>query len=184
MGSINYTLVSSPWDSTRIADSGWISNLQIFDLVFIFFKSSNWSFDLCFMIICLQGVLMIKPDNSDRSRGQLTAGTDTCHLLQIQSPWTWIRDTGQTHSFASFRTYKEWILVVLRVPSASTRIFFASKTRIHTSRAHPCAYTRPHRTDTGVLPSRQVTAFEFRCDNATRESYVTVKFWLKIFGFL
>jgi hypothetical protein len=22
-GSISYTLVSSPWDSTRIADSGW-----------------------------------------------------------------------------------------------------------------------------------------------------------------
>jgi hypothetical protein len=30
---------------------------------------------------------MNKPDNSDGSRGQLTAGTDTCHLLQIQSPW-------------------------------------------------------------------------------------------------
>jgi hypothetical protein len=66
---------------------------------------------------------MNKPDNSDESRGQLTAETDTCHLLQIQSPWTWIRKTGQTHSFAAFRTYKEWIPVVLRVPSASTRIF-------------------------------------------------------------
>jgi hypothetical protein len=33
-----------------------------------------------------QGVLMNKPDNSDGSRGQLTARTDTCHLLQIQSP--------------------------------------------------------------------------------------------------
>jgi hypothetical protein len=66
---------------------------------------------------------MNKPDNSDRSRGQLTAGTDTCHLLQIQSPWTRIWETGQTHSFAAFRTYKELVLVVLRVPSASTRIF-------------------------------------------------------------
>jgi hypothetical protein len=67
---------------------------------------------------------MNKPDNSDGSRGQLTAGTDTCHLLQIQSPWIWIRETDQTHSFATFRTYKEWIPIVLRVPSASTRIFF------------------------------------------------------------
>jgi hypothetical protein len=50
---------------------------------------------------------MNKPDNSDGSRGQLTVGTDTCYLLQIQSPWTWIRETGQTHSFAAFRTYKE-----------------------------------------------------------------------------
>jgi hypothetical protein len=50
---------------------------------------------------------MNKPDNSDGSRGELTAGTDTYHLLQIQSPWTWIRETGQTHFFAAFRTYKE-----------------------------------------------------------------------------
>jgi hypothetical protein len=31
-GSIIFTLVSSPRDSTGIVDSGWISNLQIFDL--------------------------------------------------------------------------------------------------------------------------------------------------------
>jgi hypothetical protein len=31
-GSISYTLVSSPQDSTKIVDSGWISNLHIFDL--------------------------------------------------------------------------------------------------------------------------------------------------------
>jgi hypothetical protein len=60
-----------------------------------------------FHYIISQGVLMNKPDNSDGSRGQLTAGTNTCHLLQIQSPWTLIRETGQTHSFAAFRTYKE-----------------------------------------------------------------------------
>jgi hypothetical protein len=30
---------------------------------------------------------------------------------------------GLTHSFAAFRTYKERFPVVLRVPSASTRIF-------------------------------------------------------------
>jgi hypothetical protein len=89
------------------------SNLEIFDLVF----------RLIFYYDISQGALMNKPDNSDGSRGQLTARTDTCHLLQIQSPWTWIRKTGQTHSFATFRTYKEWVPVVLRVPSASTRIF-------------------------------------------------------------
>jgi hypothetical protein len=126
-GSIIYTLVSSPRDSTRIADLGWISNLQIFDLINTWllhiFKSLTWSFDLSFYYNVSQGVLMNKPDNSDGSRGQLTAETDTCHLLQIQSPWTWIPETGQTHSFAAFRTYKEWIPVVLRVPSASTRIF-------------------------------------------------------------
>jgi hypothetical protein len=124
MGSIIYTLISSPWDSTRIADLGWISNLLNLWLghFFDFFISSN-------LRICLstynisQGVLMNKPDNSDGSRGQLTAGTDTYHLLQIQSSWTWIRETGQIHSFAAFKTYKKWILVVLRVPSASTRIF-------------------------------------------------------------
>jgi hypothetical protein len=66
---------------------------------------------------------MNRPDNSDGSRGQLTTGTDTCHLFQIQSPWTWIREIGQTHSFGAFRTYKEWIPVVLRISSASTRIF-------------------------------------------------------------
>jgi hypothetical protein len=46
-GSIIYTLVSSPRDSTRIADSGWISDLQIFDLINLWllqiFKSSTWS---------------------------------------------------------------------------------------------------------------------------------------------
>jgi hypothetical protein len=52
------------------------SDLQIFDLVFRIIFYYNVS----------QGVLMNKPDNSDGSRGQLTAGTDTCHLLQIQSP--------------------------------------------------------------------------------------------------
>jgi hypothetical protein len=126
-GSIIYTIVSSPRDSTRIADSGWISDLQIFVLIntwlLQFFKSLTWSFDLSLIIMFLQGVLMNKPDNSDGSRGQLTARTDTYHLLQIQSPWTWIRETGQTHSFVAFRTYKEWVSVVLRVPSASTRIF-------------------------------------------------------------
>jgi hypothetical protein len=126
-GSIIYTLVSSPRDSTRIADSGWISDLQLFNLINTWllqiFKSSTWSFDFIFYYNVSQGVLMNKPDNSDGSRGQLTAGTDTCHLLQIQSPWTWIRETGQIHSFSAFRTYKEWIPVVLRVPSASTRIF-------------------------------------------------------------
>jgi hypothetical protein len=126
-GSIVYTLVSSPRDSTRIADLGWILDLQIFDLINAWllhlFKSSTWSFDLSFYYSVSQGVLMSKPDNSDGSRGQLTARTDTCHLLQIQSPWTWIRETGQTHSFAAFRSYKEWIPVILWVPSASTGIF-------------------------------------------------------------
>jgi hypothetical protein len=42
---------------------------------------------------------MNKPDNSDGSRGQLTARIDTCHLLQIQFPWAWIRETGQIHFF-------------------------------------------------------------------------------------
>jgi hypothetical protein len=71
--------------------------------------------------------------------------------------------------------------VILRVPNASTRIFFVSLTQIHTSRAHPCAYTRPHRTDPGVLPSWIITAFEFHCDNTTQESHVAVLFdWLNI----
>jgi hypothetical protein len=183
MGSIIYTLVSSPRDSTRITNLGWISDLQIFDLInffdfFLSFKSSTWSFDLSFCHDISQGVLMNKPNNSDGSRGQLTARTYTCHLLQIQSPWTWIWETGQTHSFAAFRTYKKWIPVVLRVPSASTRIFFMSYTRISPSRAHPCAYTGPHRMDPRVLPSWYIstTVFEFHHDDATRESYVATLF--------
>jgi hypothetical protein len=179
MGSIIYTLASSPRDSTRIADLGWISDLYFFDLINLWllhiFKSSTSNI---FYYTILQGVLINKPDNSDGSRGQLTAGTDTCHLLQIQSPWTWIREIGQTHSFATFRTYKEWIPVVLRVPSASTKIFFMSLTRITSSRAHPCVYTWPHRTDPGVLPSRYISimAFKFCHDDATQESYVAALF--------
>jgi hypothetical protein len=88
----------------------------------------------------LQGVLMNKPDNSDGSRRQLIAGTDTCHLLQIQSPWIWIRETDQTHSFAAFRTYKEWITVVLRVPSASTRIFHRVVDDTYQQSASMCVY--------------------------------------------
>jgi hypothetical protein len=80
-----------------LINSSTSSHLQIFDLAF-----STYFHD-----ILSQGVLKSKPDNSDGSRGQLTAGTDTCHLLQIQFPWILIRDTGQTHSFAAFRTYKE-----------------------------------------------------------------------------
>jgi hypothetical protein len=84
---------------------------------------------------------MNKPDNSDRSRGQLTARTDTCHLLQIQPPWIWIWETGQTHSFAAFRTYKEWIPVILRVPSASTRIFLrVVDTDTYQQSASMCVY--------------------------------------------
>jgi hypothetical protein len=127
MGSIIYTLVSSPQDSTRIADSGWISNLHIFDLIHLSTSSPSCTKKINIFRYISQGVLMNKPDNSNGSRGQLTAGTNTCHLLQIQSPWTWIRETGQTYSFAVFRTYKEWVPVVLRVPSASTR--FSSRRR-------------------------------------------------------
>jgi hypothetical protein len=58
-----------------LINSSTSSHLQIFDLVFLTY----------FHDILSQGVLMSKPDNSDRSRGQLTAGTDTYHLLQIQS---------------------------------------------------------------------------------------------------
>jgi hypothetical protein len=144
-GSIIYTLVSSPRDSARIANSGWISDFQFFDLINTWllqiFKSSTWSFDLSFILIFCKGFLMNKPDNSDESRGQLTTRIDTCHLLQIQSPWTWIRETYQTHSFAAFRTYKEWVPVVLRVPSASTRIFFhVVDTDTYQQSASMCVY--------------------------------------------
>jgi hypothetical protein len=84
---------------------------------------------------------MNKPSISDGSRGQLTAGTNTCHLLQIQSPWTWIQETGQTHSFTVFRTYKKWIPMVLRVPSASTRIFlYVVDTDTYQQSASMCVY--------------------------------------------
>jgi hypothetical protein len=76
--------------------------------------------------------------------------------------------------------------VVLRVPIASTRIFFASYTRINTSRAHPCAYIGPHRTDPGVLPSWYIstTAFKFCRDDATWELYFAALFdWFSIQNF-
>jgi hypothetical protein len=54
MGSIIYTLVSSPRDSTRIADSGWISNLQFFILINTWLlqilKSSTLVFRLIFLL--------------------------------------------------------------------------------------------------------------------------------------
>jgi hypothetical protein len=83
---------------------------------------------------------------------------------------------GLTQSFSAFRAYKERVPIILRVPSASTGIFFASYTRKFTSRAHPDAYTRPHRTDPGVLPSRSVSIMEFKfCrDDATQESYFVI----------
>jgi hypothetical protein len=84
---------------------------------------------------------MNKSDTSDGSRGQLTIRTHTCHLLQIQFLWTWILETGQTHSFAAFRTYKEWVPVVLRVPSASTRIFLrVVDTDTYQQSASMCVY--------------------------------------------
>jgi hypothetical protein len=56
-GSIIYTLVSSPQDSTRIVDSGWISDLQIFDLINTWllhiFKPSTWSFKIFFYLYCI-----------------------------------------------------------------------------------------------------------------------------------
>jgi hypothetical protein len=144
-GSIIYTLVSSPprfYQNYRFGLNLrslilWLDqhltslNLEIFNLVF-------W---LIFFYNISQGALMNKPDNSDGSRGQLTAGTDTCHLLQIQSPWIWIRETGQTHSSAAFRTYKEWVSVVLRVPSAFTRIFLpVVDTDTYQQSASMCVY--------------------------------------------
>jgi hypothetical protein len=58
-GSIIYTLVSSPRDSTRIADSGWISDLQIFDLINTWLlqilKSLTWSFDLSLLWYLARG---------------------------------------------------------------------------------------------------------------------------------
>jgi hypothetical protein len=117
-----------------------ILRLDQFFNFFMLLNLSTWSYRLIHSNT-LQGVLMNKPDNSDGSRGQLTAGTDTCHLLQIQSPWIWIRETSQTHSFAAFRNYKEWIPVVLRVPSASTRIFLCViDTDTYQQSASMCVY--------------------------------------------
>jgi hypothetical protein len=170
VGSLICTLVSSPQDSTRIVDSGWISNLHIFDLINLLTSSSPCTPLNNFHYIISQGVLVNKPD---RWRGQLTARADTCHLIQTQSPWTWVWETGLTHSFTAFRTYKERVPLVLRVPSASTRVFFASYTRKVTRRAHSGAYTRPHRTDPGVLPSWpfMTTTFGLCHDDLAREFY-------------
>jgi hypothetical protein len=55
-------------------------------------------------------------------------------------------------------------------------VWDVSWTRKVTSRAHLGAYTRPHRTDPRVLPSRSVSimAFQFCRDDATRESYLAI----------
>jgi hypothetical protein len=66
--------------------------------------------------------LVNKPDISDGSGDQLTAGVDTCDLLKLK-PLDLSLVPGLTQSFAAFRTYKERISVILRVPSASTGIF-------------------------------------------------------------
>jgi hypothetical protein len=65
MGLNSYTLVSSPRDSTKIIDSGWISNLHIFDLI-----NLRLLLCLCFyrticIIILLRWILVNKPGASD-----------------------------------------------------------------------------------------------------------------------
>jgi hypothetical protein len=121
---------------------------------------------------------MNKPDNTDGSRGQLTARTDTCHLLQIQSPWTWIGETGQTYSFAAFRTYKKWIPIVLRVPSASTRIFLCIvDTDKYQQSASMCVYWATQDESWGLTFMIYFNmAFKFCRDDATRESYFAALF--------
>jgi hypothetical protein len=52
-GSIIYTLVSSPRDSTRIVDSGWISNLHIFDLINLLTSSSPCTQNKQLSLYCL-----------------------------------------------------------------------------------------------------------------------------------
>jgi hypothetical protein len=86
MGFISYTFVSSPRDSTRIIDSGWISNLYIFDLINlrlllfpVFIKTTH-------ITLFLKGTLVNKPGISDGSGDQLTTGADNCYLLQTQAP--------------------------------------------------------------------------------------------------
>jgi hypothetical protein len=82
MGSISYTLVSSPRDSTRIVDLGRISNLHIFD----FDQSLTSSFSCTYLnnsdYLFLKGILVNKPGISDGSGNQLTTGAETWYLLQ------------------------------------------------------------------------------------------------------
>jgi hypothetical protein len=112
MGSIIYTLVNSPRDFTRIkirVESQIFKSLTWSTLwLLLIFKSSTWSFDLNFYNNVLQGVLMSKPDNSDGSRGQLTAGTDICHLDEVyprQCPCRRAFDLGSV--FGTWRT-RQW----------------------------------------------------------------------------
>jgi hypothetical protein len=68
--------------------------------------------------------------------------------------------------------------MVLRVPSASTRIFLrVVDMDTYQQSASMCVY-RSHRTDPGVLHSWyiSITAFEFYRDDATQESYVAALF--------
>jgi hypothetical protein len=85
-GSNSYTLVGSPRDSTRIIDSGRISNLYIFDLINLSLLLFPVLIQTTQITLFLKGILVNKPGISDGSGNQLTIGADTCYLLQTQAP--------------------------------------------------------------------------------------------------
>jgi hypothetical protein len=92
MGFNSYTLVSSPRDSTKFVDSGWISNLQIFDLqsltwsTFVFFSSFDFIEYFIFLFFSWGfwlASLVLLTDQRTRAKNLLPTSNS--------SPWTRIR---------------------------------------------------------------------------------------------
>jgi hypothetical protein len=98
------------------------------------------------------GMLVNKSGTSDGSGNQLIAWANTRYLLQTRVPDSNLVP-GVIQLVPHLGLTEAWILVFLRVPNASTGIFFVSWIRKFTSRAHSCAYNRPCRMDPEVLPS-------------------------------
>jgi hypothetical protein len=159
VGLGSHTLVSSTRDSTRIAYSGWISNLESLTCILHIFEFIINSWLLHFQTFIFSNLLWgfwwaRLVHLTDKEPSELPEQILVTYL-KLESPDSNLVP-GVTQLVPHLGLTKAWIPVFLRVPSGSTEIFFVSWIRKFTSRAHSCTYTRPSRTDPEVLPSRSL----------------------------
>jgi hypothetical protein len=159
VGLGSHTLVSSPRYFTRIADSGWILNpksstcilhfLQIFEFIINFWLLHFQPFILSNLLWGFWWTILLHLMDQETSK---LPEQIVVTYFKLESPYSnLVPDVTQLVPHLVFT--KAWIPVFLRVPSASTEIFFVSWIQKFTSRAHSCAYNRPSRTDSVVLSS-------------------------------
>jgi hypothetical protein len=159
VGLGSHTLISSPRDSTRITNLGWISNLESSTCILHFLQIFDFiinSWLLHFQTFIFSNLLW---GFWWTSLVHLTDQETSELLEQILATYFKLESLdsnlvpGVTQLVPHLGLSKALIPVFLRVPSASIGIFFISWIRKFNSRAHSCAYTRPSRTDPVVLPS-------------------------------